>query len=124
MARRAFCLIVNPSAGRGRAARLLPRVEQALRARGLRFRVERTHSLPHARELARATLASGEVAAGMGGDGLLGAIAGELRGTEGVLGGLPGGRGNDCARKLGVGADAERACGVLAAGSEHVTGAL
>ena len=41
----------------------------------------------------------------MGGDGLLGAIAGELRGTDGVLGVLPGGRGNDFARKLGIGTD-------------------
>jgi YegS/Rv2252/BmrU family lipid kinase len=119
MARRPLCLIVNPSAGRGRAARLLPGVEAALRARGMAFRVERTHSLAHARELARETLASGEVAAGMGGDGLLGAIAGELRGTDGVLGVLPGGRGNDFARKLGIGPDAERACDVLAAGRER-----
>src|SRR5215213_4304759 len=106
MARRPLCLIVNPSAGRGRAARLLPGVEAALRSRGMAFRVERTHSLAHARELARATLSSGEVAAGMGGDGLLGAIAGELRGT-------------DFARKLGIGPDAERACDVLAAGRER-----
>jgi YegS/Rv2252/BmrU family lipid kinase len=119
MARRPLCLIVNPSAGRGRAARLLPRVEQALRARGMSFRVERTHSLLHARELARATLASGEVAAAMGGDGLLGAVAGELRGTGGVLGVLPGGRGNDFARKLGIGPDPERACDVLAGGRER-----
>src|SRR5918995_6771591 len=119
MARRTLCLIVNPSAGRGRAARLLPRVEHALRARGLSFRVERTHSLPHARELARAALAAGEVAAAMGGDGLLGAIAGELRGTDGVLGVIPGGRGNDFARKLGIGPDAERACDVLAGGRER-----
>jgi YegS/Rv2252/BmrU family lipid kinase len=118
MARRPLCLIVNPSAGRGRAARLLPRVEAALRARGMAFRVERTHSLAHARELARDALESGEVAAGMGGDGLLGAIAGELRGTDGVLGVVPGGRGNDFARKLGIGTDAERACDVLAAGRE------
>ena len=41
----------------------------------------------------------------MGGDGLLGAVAGELRGTGGVLGVLPGGRGNDFARKLGIGSD-------------------
>jgi YegS/Rv2252/BmrU family lipid kinase len=107
---------VNPSAGRGRAARLLPQVEAGLRARGLAFRVERTHSLAHARELARDALAAGEVAAGMGGDGLLGAIAGELRGTDGVLGVLPGGRGNDFARKLGIGPDVERACDVLATG--------
>ena len=105
MARRPLCLIVNPSAGRGRTARLLPRVEAALRARGLAFRVERTYSLDHARELARETLERGEIAAGMGGDGLLGAIAGELRGTDGVLGVLPGGRGNDFARKLGIGTD-------------------
>jgi YegS/Rv2252/BmrU family lipid kinase len=116
VSRRPLCLIVNPRAGRGRAARLLPRVEQGLRARGMRFRVERTHSLAHARELARAALAGGEVAAAMGGDGLLGAIAGELRGTDGVLGVLPGGRGNDFARKLAIGPDPERACDVLAAG--------
>ena len=119
MARRPLCLIVNPSAGRGRAARLLPSVEAALRARGMAFRVERTHSLAHARELARSALAAGEVAAGMGGDGLLGAIAGELRGTDGVLGVVPGGRGNDFARKLGIGTDAELACDVLAAGRER-----
>src|SRR5829696_3789628 len=92
MDRRTLCLIVNPSAGRGRAARLLPRVEQALRSRGLRFRVERTESLPHARELG---------------------------GTSGVLGVLPGGRGNDFARKLGIGPDPERACDVLADGRER-----
>jgi YegS/Rv2252/BmrU family lipid kinase len=116
MARRPLCLIVNASAGRGRAARLLPRVEQALRARGMSFRVERTHSLAHSRELAREALAAGEVAAAMGGDGLLGTVAGELRGTDGVLGVLPGGRGNDFARKLGIGPDPERACDVLAGG--------
>jgi len=109
-------LIVNPSAGGGRAAKLLPRVEAALRARGLAFRVEPTESLAHARELARAALAAGEVASALGGDGLLGAVAGELQGTDGVLGVLPGGRGNDFARKLGIGPDTERACDVLAAG--------
>jgi YegS/Rv2252/BmrU family lipid kinase len=119
MARRSLCLIVNPSAGRGRAARLLPTVEAALRARGMPFRVERTRSLAHARELARDALAAGDVAAGMGGDGLLGAIAGELRGTDGVLGVLPGGRGNDFARKLGIPADPAAACAVVAHGSER-----
>jgi YegS/Rv2252/BmrU family lipid kinase len=119
MARRPLCLIVNPSAGRGRAARLLPGVEQGLRARGVAFRVERTASLDHARELARTTLERGEIAAAMGGDGLLGAVAGELHGTDGVLGVLPGGRGNDFARKLGIGTDPRRACDVLAAGRER-----
>jgi YegS/Rv2252/BmrU family lipid kinase len=117
--RRPVCLIVNPSAGGGRTARLLPAVEASLRGHGIAFRVERTHSIEHARELGRATVAAGEVAAAMGGDGLISAVAGELRHTEGVLAVLPGGRGNDFARKLGLGGDPVAACGVLAAGCEQ-----
>jgi len=110
-----LCLIVNPNAGGGRAARRLPRAEAALRARGFPFRVERTTSMEHARELARGALAAGETAVAMGGDGLTGAVAGEIKGTDGVLGILPGGRGNDFARKLGIPFEPEPACDVLAA---------
>jgi YegS/Rv2252/BmrU family lipid kinase len=116
---RPVCLIVNPSAGGGRTARLLPAVEAALRGHGIGFRVERTHSIEHARELARSTLPGGEVAAAMGGDGLISAVAGELRHTDGVLAVLPGGRGNDFARKLGLGSDPVAACEVLGEGREQ-----
>ena len=117
---RSVCLIVNPRAGGGRAARLLPRVEAGLRGDGLRLRVERTRSLDHARELARDAAGRGEVAAAMGGDGLLGAVAGVLRDGAGTLGVVPGGRGNDFARKLGVGTDVAVACRVLAHGRERM----
>lgn len=110
------CLIVNPHAGGGRAARRLPAVEAALRGHGLAFRVERTTSIEHARELARSARAAGEVAAAMGGDGLMGAVASELQGTDGVLGIVPGGRGNDWARKLGIDAAPAAAVAVIAAG--------
>jgi len=113
------CLIVNPSAGAGRAARLLPAVEAELRGLGLRFRVERTRSIEHARELTRGAAAAGEVAAAMGGDGLTGAVAGELRDGAGVLAVLPGGRGNDFARKLGIGADPVAACEHVRRGRER-----
>jgi YegS/Rv2252/BmrU family lipid kinase len=116
---RAVHLIVNPSAGAGRAARLLPDVEAALRAHGLAFRVDRTTSIEHARELARAALEAGAVAAAMGGDGLAGAVAGEIKGTDGVMALLPGGRGNDLARKLGIGHDPVAAVGFLAGGRER-----
>ena len=112
-------LIVNPSAGGGRAAHRLPLVEAELRARGIAFRVARTTSMDHARELARETLETGEIAAAMGGDGITGAVAGELRGTDtGLLAVIPGGRGNDFARKLGIGAEPAEACDVLAEGRE------
>jgi YegS/Rv2252/BmrU family lipid kinase len=116
---RDVCLIVNPSAGAGRAARLLPAVEAAMRGLGLRFRVERTQSVEHARELARGAAAAGEVAAAMGGDGLTGAVAGELRDGDGVLAVLPGGRGNDFARKLGIAGDPVGACELLRDGRER-----
>ena len=110
---RDLCLIVNPTAGAGRAAKLLGAVEAELRGRGLRFRVVRTTSMEHARECARAAAAAGEIAAAMGGDGLTGAVAGELRDGAGVLAVLPGGRGNDFARKLGIPADPVAACALL-----------
>jgi YegS/Rv2252/BmrU family lipid kinase len=53
----------------------------------------------------------------LGGDGLIGAVAGALRDTEGVLGVLPGGRGNDFVRGLGIPLDPVAACAVLSEGS-------
>jgi YegS/Rv2252/BmrU family lipid kinase len=116
---RAIRLIVNPSAGAGRAAKLLPGVEAALRSHGLAFRVDRTTSIEHARELARAALDAGELAVAMGGDGIVGAVAGELQGTGALMGVLPGGRGNDLARKLNIGHDPVAAVDYLAAGKEQ-----
>jgi YegS/Rv2252/BmrU family lipid kinase len=114
---RRISLIVNPSAGNGRAARLLPRAEAALRRLEVDFHVESTTSLDHARELARAAIAAGEAAVALGGDGLIGAIAGVLEDPPGVLGVLPGGRGNDFARVLGIPRDIEAACAVVASGA-------
>jgi YegS/Rv2252/BmrU family lipid kinase len=110
---RDLCLIVNPTAGAGRAEKLLGAVEAELRGMGLRFRVERTTSMEHARECSRDAAAAGEIVAAMGGDGLTGAVAGELRDGAGVLAVLPGGRGNDFARKLGIPADPVAACALL-----------
>src|SRR5947209_2603250 len=109
-------LIVNPSAGGGRAGRALDGVGEALLRMGLEHHVERTRSLEHACELARAAATDGETAVAFGGDGLVGAVAGALHGRDGVLGILPGGRGNDFARVLGIPLEPVAACEVLAAG--------
>jgi YegS/Rv2252/BmrU family lipid kinase len=119
VARRAS-LIVNPHAGGGRAAAVLPGVEERLRALGVAFHTERTRDLQHARDLARAAAVQGEVAVTLSGDGLIGAVADELRGTDGgVLGVLPGGRGNDFARVAGIPRDPLQACAVIAHGVEQ-----
>jgi YegS/Rv2252/BmrU family lipid kinase len=109
-------LIINPRAGGGRAGRALAGAEATLSGLGVEHRAESTRSLEHARELARAAATAGEVAVAFGGDGLVGAIAGALRGTDGVLGILPGGRGNDLARALGIPLEPNAACQVLASG--------
>lgn len=106
-------VILNPSAGGGRAARILPELEHALTARKIPFRVDRTTGIDHARALAAEAAEAGEIAAACGGDGLVGAVAGGLRGTEGLLAVLPGGRGNDLARVLGIPTDPTKAVAVL-----------
>jgi YegS/Rv2252/BmrU family lipid kinase len=114
---RSLALLVNPHAAGGRPLRLLPRIEARLRELGLPFDVQRTQSLLHGCELAREAAARGEIPVTLSGDGLIGAVAGALRDVpDAVLGVLPGGRGNDFARMIGLPLDAVAACDVLAHG--------
>ncbi|MGZ6673103.1 MAG: diacylglycerol/lipid kinase family protein [Solirubrobacteraceae bacterium] len=114
---REVALIVNPSAGGGRAARALPGVETRLRALGVAFEVDATRDIAQARELALAAAQRGRVVVTLSGDGMLGAVAGALREVPGAtVGVLPGGRGNDFARVVGIPLDAEAACEVIANG--------
>ncbi len=112
-------LVVNPSAGGGRAWRLLPDVEAALRGAGHDLVVTETRSLEHADELTRAAVADDRVAVAMGGDGIVGRVAGVVAETGGLMGVVPGGRGNDFCRAAGIPQDAVAACGVLASGQER-----
>ncbi len=112
-----LCLIVNPAAGGGKAGRVLPAVAAALEGHGFALHSELTRSLDHARELARMAAGRGETVVCLSGDGMVGAVAEALRETPGaLLGVLPGGRGNDLARVLGIPADPVLACEVIAGG--------
>ncbi len=111
-----LALIVNPSAGRGRTKDLLPRVEAALDQRRVAFRVETTHDREHATDEIIRAAEAGEVPVIMSGDGLIGLAGGILAGSEVPLGIVPGGRGNDLARVLGIPTDPEEAVEVLAGG--------
>jgi YegS/Rv2252/BmrU family lipid kinase len=112
-------LIVNPTAGRGRARKLLPSVEAALRSAGHDLVVTPTRSLDHADELVAAAMSDDRVAVAMGGDGIVGRVAGGVAAAGGLLGVLPGGRGNDFCRAAGIPLQAVEACDVLAAGEER-----
>jgi YegS/Rv2252/BmrU family lipid kinase len=111
------CLLVNPSAGGGRAGRARDAVLAELRGRGLVVRCEQTKGLDHARELALAAAQAGETVVCLGGDGMIGAVADAIRRISGArLAILPGGRGNDLARVLGIPQDPVEACATVVHG--------
>jgi YegS/Rv2252/BmrU family lipid kinase len=108
-------LIVNPSAGGGRAARVAPEAERALKGHGLDVRRVDTRDLAHARSLGREAAQAGETIVALSGDGLIGALADVLRELPGAtLGVIPGGRGNDLARVLGIPDDTAGAAAIVA----------
>jgi len=111
-----LALLVNPHSAHGRTLKLLPAVEQALDARRVEFRVQRTRDLEHGIDQALGAIEAGELPVVMSGDGLIGAVGGAMAGSEVPLGILPGGRGNDLARVLGIPSEPEAAVEVLLVG--------
>ena len=118
-AERSHVLIVNPSSGGGRGAKLLEEVEAGMSNRGLRFRTLVSESLEHGIEEALAAHEAGEIPVVMSGDGLIGQVGGALAERGAVMGILPGGRGNDLARVLEIPGEVEGALDVLARGEER-----
>jgi len=109
-------LLVNPASAHGRTLKLLPAIEQELDALRIPFRVERTRGLEDGAERALRAVEADEVPVVISGDGLLGAVGGAMAGSETPLGIVPGGRGNDLARVLGIPDDPVEAVAVITAG--------
>lgn len=112
----AYTLLVNPSAGGGRTRKLLDMALAALADGGIEPRRVMTENIEHGRREARDAAERGDRVLVMSGDGLIGQVGGELANTGTVMGIVPGGRGNDLARVLGIPADVEEAAGIIAAG--------
>lgn len=109
-------LLVNPASAHGGALKLLPGLERELDALRIPFRVERTRGLEDGVERALRAADAEEVPVVISGDGLIGAIGGALAGSDTPLGIVPGGRGNDLARVLGIPAEPQAVAAMLAAG--------
>ena len=117
---RPLAVLVNPAAAGGRSLReRLPVVRAELDRLGAAHRVVETDSPDHARDVARAASEAGETVAGLGGDGFVGTLAGALCGSGTPLAILPGGRGNDLARVLGIPTDPAEAARVAVEGEER-----
>ena len=116
---RRLAVIVNPTAGAGRARAALPRIRAELDRLGADYHVIETSSADHARVEASGARERGEAVGALGGDGLVGTLAGRLCGGDSPLAVLPGGRGNDLARVLGIPTEPEPAARVAVEGVEH-----
>ena len=108
-------LVVNPSAGGGRATKLLPTVRTALSGHDLV--VSPTSSLEHADTLVAEAVADERLIVAMGGDGLVGRVAGAVAEAGGVMAVVPGGRGNDFCRAVGIPLDVAGACALVTSGT-------
>jgi YegS/Rv2252/BmrU family lipid kinase len=117
---RRLALLVNPAAAGGKALGALPKIEAELKRLGADYRVVRSDSGDHAKQLARAIADDGEVAVAIGGDGLVGTLAGALDEQHGALAIIPAGRGNDFARVLGIPTDPAEAARLAAEGEERL----
>jgi YegS/Rv2252/BmrU family lipid kinase len=107
-------LVHNPTAGGGRAGRLVAEVAERLRADGVETEHHQTRSLEDARLAACEAAVSFDAVVAVGGDGTVGACAAGLAaavppgrspggpGVRAALGVIPAGGGNDAARSLGL----------------------
>jgi YegS/Rv2252/BmrU family lipid kinase len=117
---RRLALLVNPAAAGGKALAAVEPATTELRRLNTEFRVIETASGEHAKREARAAAANGETPVGIGGDGLVGTLAGAVCGSDAALGIIPAGRGNDFARVLEIPNDPAEAARVAATGDTRL----
>jgi YegS/Rv2252/BmrU family lipid kinase len=118
--RRRFAVFVNPAAAGGRALGALAEARAELERLGAEHRVVDTTSVANARDEAATAAAAGETVMAIGGDGLVGSLAGVLRHTDSALAVVPGGRGNDFARVLNIPREPAAAVSVAVEGDERL----
>jgi len=117
-------LVVNPSAGKGRALEVLPDVAGRLRDGGAHLEILLSRDFAEAQSMTRRAIHDGvDVLAVMGGDGMMhlgvntsaaAHLSGDSRTTLGLI---PAGTGNDLCRGIGLDArDAVAAAAVIAEG--------
>jgi YegS/Rv2252/BmrU family lipid kinase len=117
---RRLALFVNPTAAGGRAREALEGARAELDRLGIEYRVVDTRDEDDARAAAADAAAAGEAVVAIGGDGFVGCLAGALRGSEGALAIVPGGRGNDFARVLRIPSEPAAAARLAAEGGERL----
>jgi diacylglycerol kinase (ATP) len=96
-------LLVNPTAGKGRATSVVAKVTERLRQGGANIAILVGRDVEDAKALARQAAEDGvDAIVALGGDGMVHLALNVVAGTETALGIIPAGTGNDLAATLGV----------------------
>jgi diacylglycerol kinase (ATP) len=119
-----YKIILNPFAGRGTAAQMIPAIETAMKNLGVDYDLALTEYPWHAAELAEKAITEGyDAVVAAGGDGTINEVINGIMlsrqagfGTA-RLGVLPIGRGNDFAFSMGLPVEFDACCRALADGS-------
>ena len=109
-------LLVNPTAGKGRAANVVAKVTERLRQGGASVAILVGRDVEDAKSLARQAIDDGvDALVALGGDGMVHLALNIVAGTKTPLGIVPAGTGNDLAATLGLPTkDPVAAAGVIA----------
>lgn len=102
-ARGSVVVVVNPSAGRGKAGRLIGKIDTLLHRAGVRHEIRVSESAQDLQAQVRSAAEDGAgLVAALGGDGTMGMAANGLLGTDAALAILPSGTADDFAASLGI----------------------
>src|SRR3954466_8997689 len=94
-------LLVNPTAGKGRAARVAAGGVERPRDRGIDVPLPGGSDVEHAKSLTRTAIDDGvDAVVALGGDGMVHLVLNMVAGTPTPLGIIPAGTGNDLANHL------------------------
>jgi diacylglycerol kinase (ATP) len=96
-------VVANPTAGDGKAGRLIGRVNAILDELGVDHEIRVSGSAEEMEQLARTAGEQGGIVAVLGGDGSVNLAVNGLAGTAGTLAVLPAGTGDDFAKAIDVG---------------------
>lgn len=109
-----IAFIVNPTAGNGKAYRMIPKIEKYLKDKNIKHKFFITKYPGHGTILAREAVKDDfEIVVAVGGDGTVHEVINGIRDSDVALGIIPLGTGNDFARYFRIPKDVYKALEIL-----------
>jgi diacylglycerol kinase family enzyme len=113
-------IVLNPTAGRGRAEKIEKQIVEFLRHRNIVFQLEKTNRPLHATYLSKQLCKECDIIVAVGGDGTVNEVASGLIGSTASLAIFPTGSGNDFNKIIGISTKLEVAFDSILSGTKKL----